>query len=129
MCVLSWLVFLIGHQYLIGVWHGEDQITNTLTTTCLSSNFITYSTLSSEHNLEDPCIQSGIHQTCTSDEPPITITKIKGQPIPNPNLDDAPLQICYSKHKSRRANLISRSRRERNHRTRAYPLLHPTRKT
>lgn len=53
MCVLSWLVFLIGHQYLIGVWHGEDQITNTLTTTCLSSNFITYSTLNSEHGWED----------------------------------------------------------------------------
>ena len=58
------LLFLVAHLYMLGVWFGEGQRTNTinkLETCCLKEiglrlrYFINYSTLGSKHNWEDLC--------------------------------------------------------------------------
>ena len=60
-------------MYLIDMWLSEDQIANTTTMHVLEeiglyfSNITNYSTLDSEHILEDLRIQSRKQQTRTSD--------------------------------------------------------------
>lgn len=54
-----WLIFLIGHLYLMVVRLGEDQRTNTMFKRDLTtlSNFSNYSTFDREHNWKDLSIQ------------------------------------------------------------------------
>jgi hypothetical protein len=65
---LKWLIFLIGHLYVIGMLFGEDQRVND---TCLKEirlpNINDYYTLNSEYNWEDLYINLRNQQTCTSD--------------------------------------------------------------
>ena len=55
----------------------------------MSSKFINHSTLNSEYNLEDLCIQLRYQQTCTYDDH----NYIKGGPIFTPIFVDDPPQI------------------------------------
>jgi hypothetical protein len=89
---------LIGPLYLIGVWVGEDQRTNTIKThhvyKRLDYDFKFYYLpciqFNSEHDWEDLCIQLNNQQRCTTDN----LNQVMGGPISNLVFGDASSEMC-----------------------------------
>ena len=67
-----WLLFLIGHPYLIHVWWGEDQRTNTIEIHVSERLDYVFKLIgyivNREHNWEGLCIHLRNQQTCVSDD-------------------------------------------------------------
>lgn len=127
-CGCYLVCFLDQTPILVGLWFGEDQKTNTLRKHMLKKDAICLQiSLPTPHSVVNTigrtyiCIQSRIHQTCTSGELPV-INQNPNQRTTNPQSTFRWCSIpnMLMQLKSRRANSNKQKSERGNYRNQAY---------